>query len=275
MENRSPFEGQTQAEWFIAVGEKSIGPMTASEIYDRVIAGELTWISYVWKEGMGEWARLADVPTFKAAVPPPPAMKPKAQPPAPPAAAKKIQVKEWFLYYNDSQFGPYTEDEIEGMAGIGKITGETFAWKDGLADWEKIGSLSHFSSLFKPGVVTAPMAGIHSAAAASEKGSEKRAYSRKPVLAKVILAEGDKIIVGMARDISIGGMQVLSDFVPSKAGSKLKLNVSPAEPNNPLFTPFVAEGIVVRLHEDRRGFSFRFDELSAAARQIIERIIQN
>ncbi len=267
MENRSPFAEQTQAEWFIAVGEKSIGPMTASEVYDRVIAGELTWISFVWKEGMGDWQRLADVPAFKAAMPPPPATKPKAQPPAPPMASKKIQIKEWFLYYNDSQFGPYTEDEIEGMAGIGKINPETFAWKDGLSDWEKIGSLSHFSELFK----NTPPRGT---AVPESAGSEKRLYSRKPVLAKVILAEGDKIIVGMARDISIGGMQVLSDFVPSKVGSKLKLNVSPPEPNHPLFTPFVAEGVVVRLHEDRRGFSFRFDELSTAARQVIERILQ-
>ena len=77
----------------------------------------------------------------------------------------------------------------------------------------------------------------------------------------------------MARDISIGGMQVLSDFVPSKVGSRLKLNISPPEPTSPAFTPFVAEGLVVRLHDDRRGFSFRFDELSAGARQIIERIL--
>ena len=77
----------------------------------------------------------------------------------------------------------------------------------------------------------------------------------------------------MARDISIGGMQVLSDFLPSKVGSRLKLNISPPEPTSAAFVPFVAEGLVVRILEDRRGFSFRFDELSANARQIIERIV--
>lgn len=262
MENRTPFGEQTKAEWFIAMGEQSVGPMTASEIYERIIGGELTWISYVWKEGMGEWARIADVPTFQAAVPPPPAMKPKAQPPAPPPTSKKLQAREWFLYYNESQYGPFTEEEVQGLAGVGKITSESFVWKDGMSDWEKIGSLAHFAPVLK----SMPK---------KESSSEKRASPRKPVLAKVIIAEGDKILVGMARDISIGGMQVLADFVPSKVGSRLKLNISPPEPTNASFLPFVAEGLVVRLHDDRRGFSFRFDELSANARQIIERLLKS
>lgn len=251
-----------QPEWFISVGDKSIGPMSAAEVYERVMGGELTWISYIWKDGMADWVRICDVPAFQAAVPPKPAAKPQAVPPASPS--KKIQPKEWFLYFNDSQHGPFTEDEILGMGGVGKISSDAFAWKDGMADWEKISSLSSFSKVFKSSAPSAPSSG---------GGSEKRAFSRKPILAKIMIAEGEKIIVGVARDISIGGMQVLSDYVPSKAGSRLKLNISPPELTNPTFQAFVAEGVVVRVHEDRRGFSFRFDELSSSARQIIERVI--
>ncbi len=262
MQNQAPFGGQNVPEWFIAIGDKSIGPMSASEVYERVMAGELTWISYVWKEGMADWQRLADVPTFQAAVPPPPSAKPKAGPPALPA--KQIQPKVWFLYFNESQYGPYAEDEVLGMAGMGKINSETFAWKDGMSDWEKISTLGNFSASFSGSMSAGP----------ASAAAEKRLYSRKPVLAKIMIAEGDKLIIGMARDISIGGMQVLSEFVPSKVGSRLKLNVSPPEPTNSIFQPFVAEGLVVRIHDDRRGFSFRFDELSPSARQIIERILQ-
>lgn len=258
MENRAPFGGQTQAEWFIAMGDRSVGPMSASDVYDRIIAGELTWVSYVWKEGMGEWTRIADVPTFKAAVPPPPAAKPKAQPPAPPPTEKKRQAREWFLFYNDSQYGPFTEEEVQGLAGVGKITADSFVWKDGMGDWEKIGSLAHFASSFKK---------------TAEPVAQKRTTLRKPILAKVVVAEGDLVLVGMARDISIGGMQVLSDSLPTQVGARLKLNVSPPEPTSSAFTPFVAEGLVVRLLADRRGFSFRFDGLSSSARQIIERIV--
>lgn len=271
MENRTPFGGQTQAEWFIAIGDQSVGPMSAAEVYERVMAGELTWVSYVWKEGMGEWSRIADVPTFKAAVPPPPAAKPKAQPPAPPPAAKKLQTREWFLFYNDSQYGPFTEEEVQGLAGVGKITPESFVWKDGMSDWEKIGSVAHFRSTFKN---VAQIAMSEKTVEIDKTGaSQKRVGERKPILAKVIIAEGEKILVGMGRDISIGGMQVLSEFLPSKVGSRLKLNVSPPEPTSSAFMPFVAEGVVVRVLEDRRGFSFRFDELSPNARGIIERIV--
>lgn len=264
MENRSAFGSQTQPEWFIAVGEKSVGPISAPEVYDRVMSGEITWISYVWKEGMSGWQRLCDVPTFQAAVPPPPAAKPQVQPPAPPSM--KMQPKEWFLFFNEAQHGPFGLDEVEGMAGAGKINSEILGWKDGMSGWEKVGTLSAFAGFF--GANPPPVA------TAEESGREKRAYSRRPILAKIMIAEKDQLIVGMARDISIGGMQVLSEFVPSNVGSRLKLNVSAPEPTNPAFPPFVAEGVVVRLHQDRRGFSFRFDELSATARQIIEKIIQ-
>ncbi len=271
MENRAPFGGQTQAEWFIAIGDQSVGPLSANDVYDRVIAGELTWISYIWKEGMTGWARIADVPTFAAAVPPPPAMKPKTQPPAPPPVEKKLQTREWFLFYNESQYGPFTEEEVQGLAGVGKITPESFVWKDGMSDWEKIGSLAHFANYFK--TVVAKAAALEKTVSIDKTGEQKRVAPRKPILAKVIIAEGEKILVGVGRDISIGGMQVLSDYLPTKIGARLKLNVSPPEPTNSSFVPFVAEGVVVRLLEDRRGFSFRFDELSATARQVIERIV--
>ncbi|MBC7387352.1 MAG: DUF4339 domain-containing protein [Cryobacterium sp.] len=277
MENRGTFQGQTQPEWFIAIGEKSVGPMSAPEVYERVVAGELTWISYAWKEGMGDWARLCDIPTFQSAVPPPPVAKPKAQPPAMPT--KKIQPKVWFLFFNESQHGPFSEDEIEGMLGAGKANGETFVWKDGMSDWERLDSVHAFStataSATHSGSSSAAISGNQSRTGeVSPAGSEKRLYSRKPLLAKIMIVDGDQLLVGMARDVSVGGMQVLSEFVPSKVGSKLKLNISPSDPANPSFLPFVAEGLVVRLHEDRRGFSFRFEELSSSARQIIERILQ-
>ena len=134
-------------------------------------------------------------------------------------------------------------------------------------------SLTHFASYFRN--VVAKVASFEKTVPIEKnpEANQKRIGPRKPILAKVMIAEGEKILVGMARDISIGGMQVLSDFLPTKVGSRLKLNVSPPEPTNSSFTPFVAEGLVVRLLEDRRGFSFRFDELSPNARQIIERIV--
>ena len=64
-------------------------------------------------------------------------------------------------------------------------------------------------------------------------------------------------------------MQVLMDHSPGPAGTALKLNVNP-QPNMP---GFACEGVVVRILEDGRGFSFRFTSLSGDAKSAIEKYI--
>ena len=251
---------QNKAEWFLAVGDQSVGPLTASDVYDRIVRGEATWVSYVWKEGMPEWTRISEVSGFQSLMPKAPSAKPGAQPPKPPSQTK-AQVKEWFLYHTNSQHGPFTEDEVVGMIQVGRVSVEAFAWKDGMKDWEPLSAVATFKAYAKTPI--APGAGT----------VEKRQHTRKPLIAKVMIAEGSKVFVGMCRDVSIGGMQVMSDYVPQGVGAKLKLNVSPPDLTNASFQAFVAEGNVVRVLDDRRGFSFRFSDLPAATRAILERII--
>jgi hypothetical protein len=79
------------------------------------------------------------------------------------------------------------------------------------------------------------------------------------------------VIVGVCRDISIGGMQVLTENIPGAAGTRLRMNISPSsQESGRKIEPFVAEGIVVRILEDGRGFSFRFEKLPEPAKQAIE-----
>lgn len=262
MENtgKTLFGGENQPQWFIAMGNQSIGPMTASDVYERVSKGEITWAHFVWKDGMSDWKRICDVPTFQAAVPAPPSVKP-AQPPTPPAKAKP-EIKEWFLYADEVQTGPFSESEVRGMLQNGKVTGDAHAWKDGMADWQVISSLSQWTQV-KSQAPAAPKAA----------SGEKRQHARKPLIAKVMIAEDTNFYVGICRDVSVGGMQVLSEFVPTQIGAKLKLNISPPDVTHPAFPPFVAEGVVVRILDDRRGFSFRFNDSSSGHKTVIERII--
>jgi c-di-GMP-binding flagellar brake protein YcgR len=83
------------------------------------------------------------------------------------------------------------------------------------------------------------------------------------------------VSTGICRDVSIGGMQVLTERTPGPVGTKIRLNVSPsvAQDAQALFDPFVATGSVVRVLEDGKGFSFRFDSLSDDARNSIEKYI--
>ena len=66
-------------------------------------------------------------------------------------------------------------------------------------------------------------------------------------------------------------MQVLTEHVPGGVGTAIRMNVTP--PQDSGIHPFVAQGVVVRVLEDQRGFSFRFIEISDDAKKAIESYI--
>lgn len=94
-QERSPWEEEstramppldTTAQWFAMLGGKQQGPFDLNELQRRVIAGEVTLRTYLWKAGMGDWKRASDVPEVSpvfAGVSVPTASSP-SQPPAPP-----------------------------------------------------------------------------------------------------------------------------------------------------------------------------------------------
>jgi UDP-N-acetylenolpyruvoylglucosamine reductase len=90
------------------------------------------------------------------------------------------------------------------------------------------------------------------------------------------MANEQSVIVGVCRDISIGGLQVLTEKIPGSVGAKIKMNISPsADAFGKAIAPFVAEGVIVRILEDGRGFSFRFEKLPEKSRQAIESYIES
>jgi hypothetical protein len=98
------------------------------------------------------------------------------------------------------------------------------------------------------------------------------------MLARILLSNDREVAVAVCRDISIGGMQVLTDKIPGEVGSRIKLNVSPSKDEKgkkPEFKAFVAEGTIVRVLEDGRGFSFRFSRLTESARRSIESYVES
>lgn len=99
---RSPWEEEstramppldTTAQWFAMLGGKQQGPFDLNELQRRVMGGEVTLRTYLWKAGMGDWKRAADVPEVSpvfagVSVPAPPVSSSPSQPPGPvPTAA--------------------------------------------------------------------------------------------------------------------------------------------------------------------------------------------
>jgi hypothetical protein len=267
--------------------------MSAADVYARVLSGEISWAHFVWKPGQADWKRICDTKTFQSAVPSAPARGLQSEvrdasrpvvrkaasgvkaPPKPRRGTGEItgggapaENKEWFLYYNESQFGPFTGSDLHRFLKSGKIHGRVHAWKDGMSGWERIERLADFDE----SVAASKKVRESKKAKPVQAESDKRMATRKPLVAKILMANQDSLSAAVCRDISVGGMQVLTDRVPGPPGTRIKMNVSPS--GGAPIAPFVAEGVIVRVLEDGHGFSFRFDKLSDAAKRVIEGYIQ-
>ena len=66
------------AQWFAGVGGKQEGPFDAPLIAQAVREGRITRDTLVWREGMGGWTKLGDVPELASVLP-------SVPPPLPPA----------------------------------------------------------------------------------------------------------------------------------------------------------------------------------------------
>lgn len=78
----------TSAQWFAMVKGKQVGPLDATALIQRSASGEVNPRTYMWKQGMADWKRAADIPELATVLagaqqpppPPPPGAMPKAAP---------------------------------------------------------------------------------------------------------------------------------------------------------------------------------------------------
>ncbi len=77
---------------------------------------------------------------------------------AAPAAAAS-EAGGWHLVVEGEQVGPLPEAEIRARLGRGEINGETYVWKEGLADWLKLSTVPEFADTASPGAQPTDVAG--------------------------------------------------------------------------------------------------------------------
>ncbi len=194
-----------------------------------------------------------------------------ALPPHKSAAKKGAQERrrKWFLHFEQTQFGPYAREDLEWMLAAGQVSETSYCWQEGMKSWKKMNEIKYFSEWFKRKRQAA--GGV----VAMTSKDQRRQAPRAPLVATVRVSQQAKAVIGVCRDISVGGMQILMDCPDWQVGRRLKLHLSFNEPRavglmGPGMASFVAEGEIVRLLADHRGFSFRFLELSARALRAIE-----
>lgn len=278
MENseRIFFDKNDASQWYVAVGTKWIGPMTAADILERVRLNQLSWAHYVWKKGQAGWQRICDTQAFLPAAPHAPTHSVKEIPAASTkpqtrstatsrknSAVELQETKTWYLHYDESQFGPFTQGEVQQLLNTGRIDLRTHIWREGMKNWERLEAIP---------VLQAPP---QSSTKVTKKVDNRNA-PRRPLVAKILMSDEQTVIVGVCRDISIGGLQVLTEKIPGPVGARIKMNISPStNESGASVAAFVAKGIIVRVLEDGRGFSFRFENLTPKARESIESFIKS
>ena len=61
----------SEGGWHLVVDGEQVGPLPETEIRARIERGEINGETYIWKEGMADWLKLATVPDFSDSVPAP------------------------------------------------------------------------------------------------------------------------------------------------------------------------------------------------------------
>ncbi len=129
-----------------------------------------------------------------------------------------------------------------------RINEKTFVFTSDMANWLPLGDVKGFEQTFE-------------AAPPVIEDEDRRAFKRKPFIARMFIENKNQVFEGICRDVSVGGMQVLVDNFPVEVGEKVSIN---AHPENSDYH-FTASGEIVRKLEGGPGFSFRFLNLNEEA----------
>src|SRR5580704_6224144 len=77
----------------------------------------------------------------------------------------------WHLVINQDQVGPMSVGEVQQRFASGEIDGETFAWREGFADWLPLAQVDVFAALITSGSTTSAHGGGGAAAIGAMFGS--------------------------------------------------------------------------------------------------------
>ncbi len=265
--------------WYYVQKGNRHGPVALEVIQQMISNSDLTSTDYVWKKGFENWKKIKEVPELEdkpvSAPPAPEVFTAPAAPIAAEAPVAKMEFKEISLkdqstdernifirIGNDrgltpSDYGPFSLQQLKQLFKEHRINGKTLLFIPGMKEWKVLADFPEYQEVFEelPPII---------------QDADRRTAIRKPFIARLFVQNNKKVFEGICRDISIGGMQVLTEDFKGQAGDRITINVHPENSDY----HFTANGVVVRLLEGNSGFSFRFQGLSEEAQKSVERYLQ-
>jgi hypothetical protein len=243
--------------YYVEAGERK-GPVELALISEMIESSSLGEDDYVWKKGFKSWTKIKEIPEFNK-----PEVEEKIEEvlEITSMSLEELTSTENKIFIKigadrggqDVEYGPYSLDIIKQLYKQNRISSKTLAFVRGMSDWNFLSEFTDFSEIFEE--MPPPIEDV-----------DRRKNNRKPFIARMYIESNKKVYVGVCRDISVGGMQVLVDQIPSDKGEKISINVHPENTEH----HFVAGGEIVRLLDGGQGFSFRFTELNEDAKDAIQ-----
>jgi hypothetical protein len=269
-------EKPVQTSWYYVLDSERVGPCSEEKLKEVFQGGAIDLESYVWKKGLSDWTQIKNLDelehiTESESVD----SQEMTTPDIPIAAPSAISVKEdisWdsidsneriFMVKigvdrsgNESEYGPFSINILKKSLKENRINGKTFIFTNGMDNWTFLADLPIFERVTDtlPPVITS---------------EERRENVRRPIVARILMHDNQKLFEGICRDLSIGGVQILMADYPAKSGDRITMNI---HPDNSAFS-FVAIGEIVRVLGGQGGVSLRFVDLDSEAKQNIESLI--
>jgi hypothetical protein len=247
-------------QWYYVKDGERRGPVEESKISELVNTGELAQTDYIWRKGYDNWKTVSDSEEFKASEMPnlPDPIGNQSQRISDLAGdGNSIFIKIGLdRGAREVEYGPYSLELLRKLFEQNRVNAKTFIFIKGMDDWKLLADFEDYSEIFAH--VPPPIA-----------ETERRANKRKPFVARMFIENNQNVYLGICRDISVGGMQVLVDHFPFRVGESIAINVHPENSDY----HFVASGEIVRALDGGQGFSFRFQGLSGDAKDAIERYL--
>ena len=244
------------ANWYYVLEGERQGPVELGQVKELLSNGVLNQADYVWKKGLDNWVTIEDCSDFQEQQTPP---APQGDLPGVIESSfdlTSLNADEKIIYIKigadrgaqEVEYGPFSINILKKLYNENRVNAKTFIFCKGLRSWTVLADLDGFETIFNE---TPPKI----------EDKDKRAFKRKPLIARMFIQNNDQVFEGICRDLSIGGMQVLIDNFPAKVSEKISINVHPENTEH----HFVASGEIVRVLEGGHGFSFRFIDLNKDA----------
>lgn len=254
--------------YYVQAGDRK-GPVEEQKIVELITNSTLGSEDYVWRKGLDNWIKIHEASEFSNLLNPVDNFSEDELPDViddGEVSLRELAGDENCIFIKigadrgteEVEYGPYPIDLLVKLFEQKRINAKTFAFIKGMKNWQVLGDFTDFSEVFEDS--PPPI-----------KDEDRRASRRKPFIARMYIENKKEVFVGICRDISVGGMQVLVDHFPGRVGEKIAINV---HPENTEYN-FVADGKIVRSLDGGQGFSFRFMNLSSESQNAIQRYLDS